>query len=295
MDKEKNSQNPSVQTYAEDMARVIGDNTQGLVKKIIHGEEEHEEEKKNLSPESKQNKIFMFVGSILLFLSLATLAYFIFFKKDIGTVPVEQQFVPIIFTDKNSFLEIAGFNKDEITQTVFNQTNNTKVKTGGIEGVYLTENKQIVGLRKFISLIKSTFAPDENSLLVNDNFLMGVVNDPTEDDSSATSPTTKDFFILIKIRSIADIFDTMRAWENKMFYDLHSFFGVSINSGTNYLLTKDFENNVIENKNARILYDKDGQIVISYLFPDDNSLIITNSIKATREIMLRLASAKKKQ
>jgi hypothetical protein len=292
---ENKKENKIVQTYAEDMARVIGDNTQGLVKKIIHGEEEHEEEKKNLSPESKQNKIFMIVGFILLFLSLATLAYFVFFKKDLNTVAVEQQFVPIIFTDKNSFLEIAGFNKDEITQTVFNQANNTKVKTGGIEGVYLTENKQIVGLREFISLIKSTFAPDENPLLVNDNFLMGVVNDPTEDNSSATYPTTKDFFILIKIRSIADIFDTMRSWENKMFYDLHGFFGVKINSDTGYLLTKDFENNVIENKNARILYDKDGQIVISYLFADDNSLIITNSIKATREIMLRLASAKKKQ
>lgn len=292
---ENKKENKIVETYAEDMARVIGDNTQGLVKKIIHGEEEHEEEKKNLSPESKQNKIFMLVGFILLFLSLATLAYFIFFKKDLNTVAVEQQFVPIIFTDKNSFLEIAGFNKDEITQTIFNQANNTKVKIGGIEGIYLTENKQIVGLRKFISLIKSTFAPDENPLLVNDNFLMGVVNDPVEDTSSPSSSTTKDFFILIKIRSIADIFDTMRAWENKMFYDLHGFFGVKINSDTSYLLTKDFENNVIENKNARILYDKDGQIVISYLFADDNSLIITNSIKATREIMLRLASAKKKQ
>lgn len=292
---ENKKENKIVQTYAEDMARVIGDNTQGLVKKIIHGEEEHEEEKKNLSPTSKKNKVFMLVGSLLLFLSLVTLAYFIFFKKDASTVSVEQQFVPIIFTDKNSFLEVSGFNKDEITQTVFNQVSNTKVKIGGIEGVYLTENKQIVGLRKFISFIKSTFSPDANSLLVSDNFLMGVVNDPIEDVSSATVSTTKDFFILIKIRSIADIFDTMRAWENKMFYDLHGFFGINISSSTNYLLTKDFENNVIENKNARILYDKDGQIVLSYLFADDNSLIITDSPQATHEIMLRLASAKKKQ
>ena len=46
-----------VETYAEDMAKVIEDDKSGLVKKIIHGAEEHEIEKINLSPESKKNKL----------------------------------------------------------------------------------------------------------------------------------------------------------------------------------------------------------------------------------------------
>ena len=74
--------NRIVETYAGDMAEVIGDDTQGmgLVKKIIHGEEKHQEEKKNFSPESKKNKLFVLVGAVLIVLALAILSFF-FFKK----------------------------------------------------------------------------------------------------------------------------------------------------------------------------------------------------------------------
>jgi hypothetical protein len=168
------------------------------------------------------------------------------------------------------------------------------VKNGGVEGIYLTENKQPsvgIGLRRFIALIKSSFVPGDNMFFVSDNFLMGVVNGKAD-----TIRVSGDgFFILIKIRAAADIFDALREWEGKMFFDLSGFLGVSLSSDTNYLFTKDFEDGIINNKNARILYDKDGKIVLMYIFADDNSVIITNSQFAAREIMLRLASSKKKQ
>lgn len=232
----------------------------------------------------------MFIGALLIVLALAILSFF-FFNKNINTVPVENQFVPIIFNDKSTFLEVLGLRKDEIAQTVLSEVNVTKVKGGGIEGIYLTENKQILGLRRFIALIKSGFAPDENPLFVKDNFLMGVVNSKTD----TTRATGEGFFILLKVRSTADIFDSLRAWEGKMFFDLRGFLGINLSSETNYLLTKDFEDGIVENKNARILHDKDGKIILMYVFADENSVIITNSQPAVHEIMLRLASASKKQ
>ncbi|MEK7080921.1 MAG: hypothetical protein AAB902_00805 [Patescibacteria group bacterium] len=276
-------ENKIVQTYAEDVAKVIENDTGGLIKKIIHGEEEHEAEKKNLSPESKKNKFFMFISILLLFLALATLSFFLF-RKNINTIEVEKQFVPIIFSDQSAYLEVLGLNKDEIAQTVLNEINTTKVKSGGVEGIYLTENKQVVGLRRFISLIKGNFVPGNNTLFVNDNFLMGVVNSET-----------KNFFILLKIRSTADIFDALRIWEGKMLSDLRGFLGINLSSDTRYLFTKDFEDGIVENKNARLLYDKDGKLVVMYIFADDNSVIITNTPNAAHEIMLRLAGNQKKQ
>ena len=64
-------QNKVVETYAEDMAKIIEDDKTGLIKKIIHEEEEHEKINQNLSPESKRNKIFMFVGLLLIFFGLS--------------------------------------------------------------------------------------------------------------------------------------------------------------------------------------------------------------------------------
>ena len=284
----------TVHTFADDMATVIEGDSGSMVKKIIHEEEKELTEKEKESPEVKKNEIFLAGSVLFLIASLVILAFFLF-KKDINTVSVEPQFVPLIFNDdysyENNYHEIAGKKKDEIAQTVLNIANGTKVKDGGIEGIYLTENKTIVGLRRFIALIKSTFVPVGNPLFVSDNFLMGV--EKTEVRNGLGS--RYGFFILIKVRSAADIFDSIHAWENKMLSDLHGFFGIDLSSGTSYLFEKNFEDAVVENKSARILNDKDGKMVIMYVFADDSSVVITNSLSALHEVILRLASSQVKQ
>ena len=279
------NKNKIVKTYAEDMAEVIKGDREGLIKKIIHGEEEHEQEKRNLSPESRKNRFFMLAGMLLVLLALATLFFFLL-NKDISTIEVEKQPMPIIFNDKTSFIEVKGFKKDDIVQMILSAVKNTEVKEGGVEGIYLSSDKKVIGWKEFVTLIKSSFeskAPFSggNDSLVNDNFLLGVVNGET-----------KDFFILLKVRSIPDIFDSLRTWENKMFLDLHGFFEVDISPETKYLLTANFEDGVIDNKNARILYTTDRKIVMMYIFTNDTSIIITNTPNATHEIILRLASSK---
>ena len=287
MDKEK-IQNKIVQTYAEDMAHVIEDSKGGLVKKIIHGEEEHEEEKEQLSPQSKRNKLFMFFSFLFIVLAFGILAFF-FSKRSAPTVEVAPQFSPLIFNDKSTFIEVKDFKKDQVIQSVLNEINTSDLKDGGVEGVYLTENKQIIGFKEFMTLIKGNFNPGSNGPFIEDNFLMGFFN----------NNGTRDFFILLKTRSIGDIFDSLHKWESKMFTDLHGFIDVPISADTQYLLTKNFQDGIIENKNARILWNnlggQESKIVLAYIFADDNSVVITSDQAAAHEIVLRLASSKVKK
>ena len=279
MENDTEAKNKLVQTYAEDMAGVIENDTSGLVKKIIHGEEEAEKEKRELSPQSKKNKLFMLLSMLLFTIALAVLSFF--FKTDVKTVEIGNQFTPIIFNDKSSFVEVAGFSKDEISQTILNKVKGTEVKVGGIEGIYITENKKIAELRKFIALLSGNLAPDDTHggiSLVNENIRK-----------------RSHFFILLKVRTLSDVFSLLHNWENKMFLDLHGFFGVPISPTTKYLLTADFEDGVIENKNARILYDRDRKIVMMYIFADDTSIVVTNTKSAAREIMLRLSGSQIKK
>lgn len=273
-----------IKTYVEDMTSVLEDGKGGIIKKIIHSEEQHEIEKRNESPQSKKNKLFMLFGLLLILLSIGTL-FFFFQKRTVPTVPVAKQFVPLIFTDKNALLELADLKKPVIEKKIWDGVNTSTIKVRQIEGIYPTLNKSPAGLRKFISAIDGSFVPAETNF-VDDNFLMGIV----KNDNSTNS-----FFMLMKMRSIIDVFEIMRSWESKMFLDLHGFFGVDLLPETKYLLTKNFENGIIENKNARILYDTDKNIVMAYVFADDNSIVITNSENAVREIILRLASSQVKQ
>jgi hypothetical protein len=289
MDKDEKIIKGVVETYSGDMAEVLASDTGGLVKKVIRGEEESQAEKINSSPLSGRNRFFLLAGSALLLIGVGTLGYFLLQNKN-NTVPVEEHFTPLIFTDQSAFLEVGGFEKDAVAQTVRNEINTTKVKAGGLEGIYLTENKQnIVGLRRLIALIEGSFLPGNDTNLVSDNFLMGAAN------NSTPTGATPGFFMLIKTRSTADIFDSLRAWEPKILNDLHGFLGIHLDSDTHYLLTKDFEDGVVQNKNARILKDKDGKLVVMYIFADDNSVIITDSETAADEVMLRLSAAQSKK
>lgn len=275
-------QNKKVETYAGDMAKAIESGEGGIIKKMIHEQEEQEVEKKNMSPESKRNRIFLILSAILIFFSIVAVM-FIVFSQHISTVSVAPQFSPIIFTDNAKLLEIGGLDKVQIAQTIQNEVSSLQIKTGGIEGIYPTVNSVPLGLRNFLGLIQTNL--DQSKIVfVNDNFLLG-----------ALSKDTKDLFFLIKVRSVTDIFDPMRAWEQKMFSDMHKFFGVDITSDTNYLLTKDFTDGFISNKNARILYDKDGKIVLMYVFADDSSVVITNTAEAANEVILRLSSSQVKK
>lgn len=289
---ENEIKNVVVETYAEDMARVIEDDKTGLVKKIIHEEEQHEIEKINLSPESTKNKFFMLISLIFIVAGLSILIYFIINREVVPTVPVQKQFTPLVFSDKSSFFEIKDLKKDEIIQTVLNAVSETKVKKEGVEGIYLTIDKQVVGLRKFMVLIGANFDPKTDMSVsdsaVSDNFLMGSVNGET-----------KDFFILIKVSSIADVFTAMRDWEKKMFTELSPLFGFKVSNETKSLANLKFEDGIIENKNARILYvpDEEGKkkIIMMYIFVNDNSILIANTESAASELMLRLATSKVKK
>jgi hypothetical protein len=290
MENDNKFKNRSVETYTEDMVKAIESDKGGLIKKIIHEEEQHESQKKDLSPGSKKNRLFLFISFLLMFLALAMLMFLLFFTNNITTVPVVAPMTSIIFADKTDFKAIDGLTKDKIEQTVLNQVNNTETKVGGIDGIYLTENKKVVGFKEFIGLLKGNLTPSQLGLF-SDNFLLGAYVSGIKQ----ISPSAGDFFILLKVRSFSDLFPVMQNWENKMLNDLGGFLGINISPDTNYLFTKNFEDGIIMNKNARILKDNNGNIVLMYVYIDDSSIIITNSELATKEVMLRLASSQIKK
>lgn len=283
MENENKPKSKIVQTYAEDMVHVLEDDKGGLIKKIIQGEEQSEKEKRNLSPQSKKNKIFLFLGFAMILISFGILIFF-FLKKEPAIVPIRQQIAPIIFTDKNSIIEVSDLTKDEIAKKVHGEVQKNTVKIGGIESIYMTLYKAPVDFKKFIEIIEGNFATEDQTA-INNNFLMGVMK-----NGDIKNPQN-DFFMILKVRSIPDVFTSMRTWENKMFADLHGFFGIDFSPTSKYLITKSFQNGIVENKNARILYDTENKIVMMYVFVDDNSIVITDSENTVREIMLRLGSS----
>ena len=274
--------NKLVQTYAMDMALVLSDTKEGLIKQVIDVEEKREIDNKDFFSVYKRNKLFAFLSLLLILISGLMIFFFLSSKKPL-------LFTPIVF-DKSSFLEVKDLKKDEIVQTILHEISASNVKIGGIEIIALSINQRIILLKDFASLLKINLDINNNKF-IDDNFLMGFVNNQNN-QSNINDVNGKDFFILLKVSSNTDVFSYLRTWESKIFSDLHSLFGIEISGLNNYLITKDFEDGVVENRNARILYDKDRKIVMMYIFANENYVVVTNTLSSAREVMLRLASSK---
>lgn len=271
--------NKIVETYALDMAKVLGDNQVGLIKKIIHEEEMNEEIKKKLSPQSTQNKIYMTFGSLFLFIALIIWVS-VFLKNEPAPVVLEERFTPLITLDHSSFLNIASLSKNQILNRIASEVKNSLAEDGDLEGIYLTSQDKFLGLREFLAIFEGSLVYGDGDTF-SDTFLLGFLK-----------KDNNDLFILIKVKSFQDAFSYMKDWEAKMYIDLRELFSLS---GDSDLLTKGWTDDFIENKNARILYDKGGNIVLTYVYLDDNSILITPSKEVVNEVISRVFSSKIKQ
>jgi hypothetical protein len=269
-----------VKTYAEDMANAIDHVEGGMIRQIIQDQEEGQKRQENVSPESTKNRMLMLISSILLISAFVSLFFAFNSRGKVPTIEPIKQMKNMIFVEQNKFLEIEGFSKNQIIETIKNEVANLQIKNGGIEAIYLTENKNVVNFSRFMELMKSNVSKEVTGY-TNENFMIGVYNNNND----------KSLFILMKIKSFTDIFPGMKIWENKIWSDLHDLFDMELNADTKYLLTKNFEDSITNNKNSRVLYDTEKNKILEYVFVDETSVIIISNSDAIKEVMDRLYSA----
>lgn len=269
-----------VKTYAEDMANAIDHVEGGMIRQIIQDQEEGQKRQENVSPESTKNRMLMLISSILLISAFVSLFFAFNSRGKVPTIEPIKQMKNMIFVEQNKFLEIEGFSKNQIIETIKNEVADLQIKNGGIEAIYLIENKNVVNFSRFMELMKSNVSKEVTGY-TNENFMIGVYNNNND----------KSLFILMKIKSFTDIFPGMKIWENKIWSDLHDLFDMELNADTKYLLTKNFEDSITNNKNSRVLYDTEKNKILEYVFVDETSVIIISNSDAIKEVMDRLYSA----
>jgi hypothetical protein len=211
----KVSQEPKVkaQTLADDMAKALQNGEGGMIGKIIKEQEYKELKEKNASISSNKNILFTIIGIVLVLATIILFVVITFYQDKVVNTTVEPKFVPVIFLDKTDFIDVTGFAKDKIAQAVSSQTKLTDVKAGGVEGIYLTKDKKIIGFRDLMTLISGNLPLDKATFL-SDNYLIGVsniVNTNQTENETVTVPE-KNLFILLQNRSMSDIFSAMRDW-----------------------------------------------------------------------------------
>lgn len=278
----ENQNKPGMHTYASDMIKVLEYNQGGLARRIIEQEEKKDFDRANSSPVSKRNKLFL-IGSIFFILASFAVLIYVYLEDQKSRRFFPQDFsnyVSPIFLDGSSFVDISSLDKGQIAQALIQKKENISVRKDGIEGLFLVEGSKIVGFEKFLSKIEGNF--DKAGFeRMKDDFLFGLVY-----------KEEPELFLLLSVNSFQEIFPYIKSWEERMFFDFYPFLGISLDANTNKLLTKNFQDGIVQNKNARYLYDESGKLILMYVYATDNAIIIAQNEEAVKEVIDRLTSTK---
>lgn len=268
-----------VHTLNQDISHEAEAGTPGTIKAIIDAAEGKEEEKEKTTIHYSVNQLYMIFGFIALILSAGLLYYFIFFiaKEKTTVTPFAQSVKSLFVVDKSESIELSGLTKTKIIKAMHDVSEKAVLPEGQVESFTLNLNKQKISLNNFLSLIEANLVLPTGNVFSQD-FMFGVYN------SSGNNP-----FIILQVKNMNDAFPAMRSWEHKMLYDLGGVFGYELSPETQYLLTKDFEDVIVQNKNARILYDEFGSPALMYVYLDDTTILITDFPSVASEVIERHA------
>ena len=276
----------TVRTFSSDMAQATKGNNVSVISVAVAEQKKREKEevyeKAKVTPMKKF--IWITLGTLLILLGLG-LYYVVFMRKTTETVPVIQtpsaieapipydDTVHIDITNTISGVDISKLIYGEILKT----TSVHKIKDLLI---YKTVSNvpQPVHATDFVNQIGSSM-PDSLARSLTDSYMVGTYA------SEAGAPH---LFLIFKTNDYNIAYASMLSWENTMLGDFFSMFGIDVSGDKKERLDEKWNDIIIENKDARVLYDSAHNPILYYAFLDKADCIITDDPSIIKEVASRL-------
>lgn len=292
----------TIRTYKDDIAQAMKNKKESLVS-ITAAENKRRILNGKLGPYDSASKrkylkktSVVILSAALFVLGAGSILYF-YGKSSTEVIIEPKPKIPsIIFSEKNEEFEITNLSRRQILNELTAIKNNTRLSTGEMKNVLITETfvdsdgtekARPASARDFLSAIDAKTAASFMRSL-EPVFMLGIY---TQDNNQP--------FLILKTSFYENAFAGMLEWEKNIKDDLAPLFGSADfgaisneNSGTSTLpvAAPAFSDFVIKNKDARILKNSAGEIVLMYSFIDKNTIVITTNESAFREILTRMAS-----
>lgn len=296
MDEQKPEENiKTIHTYSSDMADAVRQNEVSVIKVALAEQKRHEQEalyKQEVAGGTNSSKIFLVIGSIAILLIAGGVLYFVFQKKYSPVAPSAQNVLQqqsLIAYDDHIFLDMTNATSTTDALGIINGEVEKGVSSSGIKALFLTRTttgaSEILPLEKFLSVLKVT-APSSLIRSFDTPYLLGLYK--------GQSRSTPHLFLLLQTKDFNQSYAGMLGWEKTLLQDLFPLFKIDVTGTRQSLFEKPWKDIVLDNRNARILYDAEGNDVLYYIFINTDSIIITDSQDTIKEIATRLLTKKTK-
>lgn len=286
----------TIHTYLTDMAETVRNNEISVINIAVAEQKKHEREDIYRKVEGKNStKLFLLVGGAILLLGTFVTIYFVIQKNKETNAPItnvtSSKIETIISYDDQSFVDVTQTtNSNDFVKLLKPEL----LKVGNpdsIKSIFLTNSTsgtpEILKLEDFTSLLGIT-APSSLIRSLTGQYMIGTYTPAIKNANNKPN-----LFMLFQVKDYDIVYAGMLQWEKTMLNDLYGIF--NINTVGNISLSEmPFKDGLINNKDIRILYDNNGNNILSYIFIDKNTLLITDSQDVIEKITNQLTIKKAK-
>lgn len=249
------------------------------------------------APPRKKSTIFLLIFALVLLVVGGALLLFAFMPKKVVPIQGEPQLPAstLIFADETIPLALAGRSRTSVMNELVSMRESTKLSIGLIREIYPTKMSTSTnlsereGIAPFLQLL-APHASDEFLRTLDQKYIFGV---HVFDGNQA--------FLVVTTSSYEQTFVGMVEWEPNMLADLLPLFErrprprtpnerLSTTTAPSVINTG-FTDMVIENQDARVLKDSDGNVILLWTFINQSTLAITTNERTLVELVSRIRNA----
>jgi hypothetical protein len=278
----------TLRTYSSDMADAVRENEIYVIKVALaeKTKREKEEQYKVEAEGTSLQKIILIAGGILLIVGGIAGSYFLIEKnqaKIAAEKPAPVQIQTFFSYDTQAFVDATTAGSVFDVAALLKAPLSESAKPQSIQAVFFTKTTNgkaaQLALPDFLTALNVS-APGALTRSLTD-YLVGTYQ-------SADTTQKPHLFLMFQTGDYSQAYASMLQWEQTMLGDLAPLFSIDISGTNNDLLRKPFKDILINNNNARVLYDDNGNALLYYIFVGKDYFIITDSQEAINQITVRL-------
>lgn len=269
-----------LRTYSSDMAEMIRNNEMSVIKIALAEKEKRDKESINKEYQGTTNKkIFFVIGGLILIASAIVVVYF-FIQKQKNAIPfVNVVKNPETFLSYDLYKNIRSediINKDDLLKIIPEDLEKTQ---GKLIGLFLTKNEEeLITTKEFFKILNINI-PQALINSMSDKFLFGKYINKNYTNEKGESNN----FLVFQTNDYNQAYASLLDWEDTMYEDLKEIF-----YQTNNTTSSNWKDLIVNNKDTRVLYNQNGEIILYYAFVNKKTFVITNNIETIKEVITRL-------
>jgi hypothetical protein len=271
-------------TYAADFGASISGERGDIIRRAIAEEERKAQAARSQTLASKQNILLLAGSALSIIIGIGAIVFLAIGNRPKAVEPVTAKVPSIIAADTSAEIPFTGISKEELSVQSAKAIA-ADISAGSIKNIFFTETrngmKYLTTAKTFLTLISKTIPTQLTDGLEN-TFMFGVYG-----AAGKNAP-----FLIFKTDAYNDAFAGMKEWEARLFDDTYRLFGISATGGNAALLQAKFADATLSNKDARVLRNASGAIVLLYAFHDEQTILITTDPAALDEVSARLTAQK---